>query len=156
MKRQDWEILLLIGLFVALSYQAGNVILDTTGDVVASVINKLSYAIAIAEGFFKAGSRSARNHNPGDLETDVTGKGIGFDGAYVIYGSDSDGWDALNHQVALMFGGSHIYTPSMTISQVAYAYADGAHDPEGAAAWASNVASQLGVSIDTKLSELTS
>lgn len=146
---------LLVGLLVVLAYQGGSVIVNAVEGSTQSVADKLAYAIALAEGFFVAGSRPQRNHNPGDLETDITGAGVGFDGPYVVYGSDADGWAALTQQVNLMFGGSHVYDPSMTIAQVGWHYADGADDPQGAASWAANVASQLGVTVDTPLSELT-
>lgn len=153
--RDEGLVWLLLGLLVVLAYQGGSVLVNAVGGSVQSIADKLAYAIAFAEGFFTAGSRPQRNHNPGDLETDITGAGVGFDGPYVIYGSDSDGWAALTQQANLMFGGSHVYNPSMTISQVAFHYADGTDDPQGAADWASNVASKLGVTVDTTLSELS-
>ena len=70
-----------------------------------AVISKIADAIAFAEGFFVAGSRPHRNNNPGDLERDLTSKGSGWDGPYVIYATPQDGWEALRHQVRLMFEG---------------------------------------------------
>jgi len=96
-----------------------------------------------------SGSRPRRNNNPGDLERDITGKGAGWDGPYVIYPTSQDGREALEHQVRLMFGGSRIYKPSMTIAEVARRYT--ATDP---AAWAQNVAGRLGVTVDTRLDEI--
>src|SRR5439155_3298961 len=87
-----------------------------------AVISKIADAIAFAEGFFVAGSRPHRNNNPGDLERDLTSKGRGWDGPYVIYATPQEGWEALLRQVRLMFGGSHIYKPSMTIAEVARHY----------------------------------
>ena len=113
-------------------------------------ISKIADAIAVAEGYFVSGSRPRRNHNPGDLERDVTGKGVGSDGPYVIYATPQDGREALEHQVRLIFGGSHTYKSSMTIAEVARHYT--ATDPES---WARNVAGHLGVSIDTRLDEIT-
>lgn len=114
-----------------------------------AVISKIADAIAFAEGYFAAGSRPRRNNNPGDLERDLTGKGVGRDGPYVIYPTIQDGYDALELQVRLMFAGSHIYKPSMTIGEIARHYT--ATDPE---IWARNVASRLGVSTETRLDEI--
>src|SRR5438309_9370956 len=71
-----------------------------------AVISKIADAIAFAKGFFVAGSRPHRNNNPGDLERDLTSKGRGWDGPYVIYATPQEGWEALRHQVRLMFNGS--------------------------------------------------
>ena len=115
----------------------------------AALISKIADAIAFAEGYFVPGSRPRRNHNPGDLERDLTGKGIGWDGPYVIYATIHDGREALERQVRLMFAGSRIYRPSMTIAEVARRYTS-----TDQAAWAKNVAGRLGVSVDTRLDEI--
>ena len=115
----------------------------------AALISKIADAIAFAEGYFVPGSRPRRNHNPGDLERDLTGKGIGWDGPYVIYATIQDGREALERQVRLMFAGSRIYRPSMTIAEVARRYTS-----TDQAAWAKNVAGRLGVSVDTRLDEI--
>jgi len=109
-------------------------------------IARIADAIAFAEGYFVSGSRPRRNNNPGDLEHDVTGKGVGFDGPYVVYATPEDGRDALERQVRLMFGGSHVYNPRMTIAEVAEK--DTVTD---AAVWARNVAARLGVTVETRL-----
>ena len=90
-----------------------------------------------------------RNNNPGDLERDLTRKGIGFDGPYVIYATAQDGREALEQQVRLMFAGSHIYKPSMTIAEVARRYTS-----TDAGIWAKNVAAHLGVPVNTRLEEV--
>ena len=73
------------------------------------------------------------------------------------YGTADDGWNALYAQVNAMFQGtSGFYNPGMSINEVAYTYADGAHDPQGAANWANNVAATLGVTTDTTLSSIAS
>jgi hypothetical protein len=114
-----------------------------------AVISRIADAIAFAEGYFAAGSRPRRNNNPGDLERDLTGRAVGFDGPYVIYATAEDGHEALEHQVRLMFGGSHIYKPSMTIAEIAQHYT--ATDQT---IWARNVAARLGVRVDTRLEDL--
>jgi hypothetical protein len=115
----------------------------------AAVISKIADAIAFAEGYFVPGSRPRRNNNPGDLEQDLTGKGVGWDGPYVIYASPQDGREALEHQVRLMFVGSHFYRPSMTIREVARRYTATQADT-----WAGHVARRLGVTVDTRLADI--
>jgi hypothetical protein len=121
----------------------------STFSVSGAVVSKIAEAIAFAEGYFVSGSRPRRNNNPGDLERDVTGKGIGRDGPYIRYATAQDGREALEHQVRLMFAGSHVYDPSMTIAEVARHYT--ATEP---AIWALNVASRLGVTVETRLNEI--
>jgi hypothetical protein len=153
---RETELWILAGLLVLLVYTGGTAIQSISMETSQALIDKLAYAIAVAEGFFVSGSRSQRNHNPGDFETDITRKGVTMDGPYVVYANDTDGWEALKVQVSLMLSGrSRVYTPSMTISDVAYKYADGEHDPVGASNWAENVASQLGVDTSTRLQDLT-
>jgi hypothetical protein len=114
-----------------------------------AVISRIADAIAFAEGYFVPGSRPRRNNNPGDLERDLTGKGVAWDGPYVVYSSATDGFEALEHQVRLMFGGSHIYKPSMTIAEVALHYTESEKN-----IWAQNVAFRLGVSTQTRLDDI--
>jgi hypothetical protein len=114
-----------------------------------AVVSRIADAIAFAEGYFISDSRPRRNNNPGDLERDITGKGIGRDGPYVVYANAQDGQEALEHQVRLMFEGSHIYRPSMTIAEMAEHYT--ATERE---IWAGNVAARLGVGVGTRLEEL--
>ena len=115
----------------------------------AAIISKIADAIAFAEGYFVADSRPRRNNNPGDLERDLTGKAAGWDGPYGIYATPENGREALEHQVRLMFSGSHIYKPSMTIGEVARHYTT--TQPE---IWARNVAGRLGVAVETRLDEI--
>ena len=114
------------------------------------VISQIADAIAFAEGFGVAGSRPRRNNNPGDLDRDLTGKAVGWDGPYAIYATEQDGRDALEKQVRLMFAGSRIYRPSMTIAEIAARYT--ATDQ---AAWALSVATHLGVTVATRLADFT-
>jgi hypothetical protein len=74
---------------------------------------------------------------------------VGLDGPYVVYATAQDGWDALEHQVRLMFGGSHVYRPSMTIPEVAEHYTATQRD-----VWAKNVAARLGVVVETRLEDV--
>jgi uncharacterized membrane protein (DUF485 family) len=114
------------------------------------VTDKLSKAIAQAEGFYVPGSRPARNHNPGDMTKDLIGKSIGKDGAFVVYATDEDGFANLRKQLSLVWGGSAYYNPFMTIAQFASVWTATEAD-----SWATNVANALGVSTDTQLDQLT-
>ena len=123
-------------------------------------IVKISKAIAKAEGFYaipgvsSGHSRPARNHNPGDLTIDTIEQGSGIDqglhNSYVFYADNELGFAALRQQIRLMYDGSKIYNPDMTILEIAKKYT--ATDQE---AWARIVAQELKVSIDTKLKDLT-
>ena len=115
-----------------------------------AIIQRIAQAIAFAEGFHVPGSVPNRLHNPGDLTLDLTGKGIGKEGIYIRYATDADGFEALERQVRLMFGGSRFYHAGMTLWDVAQRYTT--TDQE---AWARLVAQHLGVPISTKLSDLT-
>lgn len=113
-------------------------------------VQKIAQAIASAEGFFVAGSRPARNHNPGDMTADLIGKAIGFDGPFAIYASDADGWANLYAQVnAWLKGHSSHATAESTIADLSQFYT--ANDQT---AWAANVANAAGVSIDTPIGEI--
>ena len=115
------------------------------------VIDRLADAIAFAEGFYVKGSRPQRNHNPGNLTLDLTGKSVGQDAIYVVYATDEDGWEALKKQVRMMLdNSSKIYNNAMSILDVAKRYTTTEQ-----LAWARNVASRLGVTVDTRLMELS-
>jgi hypothetical protein len=102
-------------------------------------IYQLAYAICVAEGFFVSGSIPNRANNPGDLELGDIGNGT-INGV-TVYGSTSDGWNALYNEVYLILSGnSSIYSPSMSISQIAASYT-----ATQQAAWASNVSQTLGI-----------
>lgn len=109
--------------------------------------SKFADAIAHAEGFYDEGSRPARNNNPGDFEN---WPGVPTDGAgYSVFGSVADGWNALEEQLnAIRNAASRHYTTGMSFRQMGYIYADGAHDPAGAANWSSNVSAFMGAGVD--------
>lgn len=109
----------------------------------------LAEAIATAEGFYVPNSLPARCHNPGDLELGNVGGGT-VNGK-TVFPDDSAGWMALQHQCDLMLTGhSHVYKLTDNILEVAFKYTGG----DNPTAWAMTVAQKLGVSQNTKLSEL--
>lgn len=143
----------LLLLFVALIFLGTSTTMITVPD---SVLTKIANAIALAEGYFVANSRAKSNYNPGDLTLDLTGKSIGKDGMYVQYANEHDGFEALKRQIALMYSGSRIYKPSMTIMDVATRYAPPANAQDTQHInWATIVARSLGVTINTRLNEIT-
>lgn len=132
-------------IFDAARYQDFNMLLNEAIDLFAN-------AIAVAEGYFVSDSRAQRNHNPGNLTVDTTGTSIGRDGMFIVYGSATDGWDALKKQVSLILtNASQIYNSEMTIYEIAQRYTTTEQ-----LAWAQNVARTLGISPDTKISALLS
>ena len=117
----------------------------------SAIVMRIASAIARAEGYFIAGSRPQRNHNPGNLTRDLIGKGVGKDGMFVVYASSEDGWSALETQVRMMLNNtSNVYRSDMTIAQMAAAYTTTQQ-----AEWARNVSRALNASPDTKLNEIT-
>jgi hypothetical protein len=128
----------------------GGTALAATDSDIGSRIARIAEAIAYAEGFYVNGSRPQRNNNPGDLTKALGFSMIGYDGMYVIFSTIDDGWNALRKLVMLMLTNrSAIYHSQMTILDVARRYTTTQQDE-----WAQNVASRLGVTIDTKISEV--
>ena len=122
--------------------------------ILSAAIQLFAEGIALAEGFYVAGSRAAENHNPGNLTLDITGTGIGMDGMFVVYANDADGWAALKRQVEkILTNASTIYNSEMTLRQIGQLYAS-TSPPNEQLAWAINVASKLGIDIDTPVSTL--
>jgi hypothetical protein len=120
---------------------------DTSAD---ERTQKLAQAIATAEGFYVAGSRSASNHNPGDMTQDLIGKAVGTDGPFVVYASDADGWANLYAQINKWYSGtSNRADGTSTIAELSSFYTTTEQD-----SWAVNVANALGVSIDTPINQI--
>lgn len=122
--------------------------------ILSAAIQLFSEGIALAEGFYVAGSRAAENHNPGNMTLDLIGKKIGMDGPFVVYANDADGWANLRKQVEkILTNASGIYDSQMTLRQIGQKYAS-TSPPDEQLAWAINVASKLGIDIDTPVSTL--
>jgi hypothetical protein len=110
----------------------------------------LAGAIAVAEGFGLPGARPTRDHNPGDMTSDLIGKAVGKDGAFVVYANDDDGWMNLYYQCDLWLSGQSAHAgPDSTIQQIADFYT-----ATQQSIWANNVANHLGVSVDTPIGSL--
>jgi hypothetical protein len=121
-----------------------------------TLIQAFATAIAKEEGFYVQGSVPQRANNPGDLTDDGdVGMGViatsGPQGAKItIYPTVEAGWAALTKKVARMLnGGSAVYTPDLTITEVGLKYS-------GTAQWGANVAAMLGIDPRTTLAEYAS
>lgn len=118
--------------------------------ILQDAIKIFSEGIALAEGFYVTGSRAKRNNNPGNLTVDTTGTSTGKDGMFVVYATAIDGWNALYKQVELILtDASNIYNSDMTLREIGQKYTT-----TDQLAWSTNVASKLGISIDTPVSTL--
>lgn len=129
----------------------GGSILSPISDL---AVNAIAEAIAVAEGFYVAGSIPQRANNPGDLMMGDVLPGMPTQGTLgagiVVFVNLTDGWTALKHKVGNMLGGnSRVYQPDMTIAQVASKYT-ATQQTE----WANNVAGGLGVTPDTTLADV--
>lgn len=137
----------ILGIFVLVKSIGGAVM----SGVVQPNVQKIAQAIAFAEGFYVSGSRPARNHNPGDMTQDLIGKSIGTDGPFVVYSTDDDGWSNLYAQIEKWLQGNSSHaTSESTISEISSFYTT-----TDQTAWATNVANQLGVSVDTQIGEVS-
>ena len=119
-----------------------------------NLITKFAEAIKTHEGWF-AGSRSQRNHNPGNLKFANQEKAIGKDNDnFAIFAKDEDGYEALMHQIIIAIDGrSKVYNPEMTILQFFERYAPSA-DNNNPHAYAKFVADYIGASINCQIKYL--
>ncbi len=118
---------------------------------VSPKILEFAQAIAKAEGFGVPGAVPTKAHNPGDLVIpgwlgQILGAGIS------VFETDEEGWGHLYHELGMIFvGSSHVYNLDMTILDMAKKWT-----MTDQVSWADNVASHLGVSVDTTLREVLS
>lgn len=101
-------------------------------------VKRIALAIANQEGFNVPGSVAQRNHNPGNLTN--------LSGAFQVFVTDSEGWEALYRYVERMLSGEGLYPAGITIEEASRIYT-GTQQQE----WAANVAAYLGVSINTPM-----
>ena len=126
---------------------------DLVSPAVAAAVNRFALAIQNAEGWFE-GSWSYRTNNPGNI-TDMGRPGqIGTETnpksgiTFPVFDSYESGFAALVWKLKRAFTGlSTVYSPTMTISEFFEKYSHDQNEAE-------NVSSLLGVSSDTKLSDL--
>lgn len=112
-------------------------------------VRALAEAIAKAEGYYVAGSIPSRRNNPGNLKLPHFG-GDGID----AFPTAAEGWAALYRQIEIIASGrSAYYTPTMTIRQIGDVWAPST-DRNVPGAWARNVATALGVPVDTPIAQV--
>lgn len=112
-----------------------------------SLYTGLATAVAEFEGFFKFGSRAARNNNPGNLKYAGQAGAIGADSAgFAIFPSPDAGWSALERQIALDAGRG--YTLDAWVAKYA------PPSENNTAAYLSYLVQRLGVSGSAALSDL--
>lgn len=149
MKRETW---LILGIVAVMLAARGRSVVSGVNEV---AVQKLAEAIAWAEGFFVAGSRPARNHNPGNLTGEIADFGavvhpVGEDAGFMVYRNDADGWEELRNQLRLALSGqSAFYGPQMSLWDFAHRWTT-----TDRAAWAATVAARLGVSTGTRLADI--
>lgn len=120
----------------------------------SSAVQSIAQAIAQAEGFYVSGSLPQRSNNPGSL-TIPAALGSGQN-PLNAFPSAQDGWDALYGEINLILnGGSHIYTPDMSIREIAQHWTTDV-PPGSQVNWASNVARALGISPDQSFNDYVS
>lgn len=127
---------------------------DAGGFVKANPLNAkivaLAQAIAQAEGFGVPGAVPTRAHNPGDLVNGDIGLGVANSAGVTIYASDADGWGALYHELNLIFTGmSSVYSTSFDFATFARLWTGG----DNFSAWAANVTSIVGASVNSTLAD---
>lgn len=113
-------------------------------------IQQWAQAIAAAEGFGIPGAVPTTHHNPGDLGPGDTGfPGEWHSGSEVSQlPDDATGWTMLTRKlVNIVNGNSSVYNINMTFTQFAQHYAGDWQN------WANNVASHLGVSPSSRISD---
>ncbi len=147
------SVLIIVGVAVAIFVWAESVTKTSTPS--GGPIQSLAEAIAKAEGFFVNGSLPNRANNPGDLKVGDKGQGT-IDGK-TIFSTIEEGWQHLYYQVSIILNGtSSIYTPDMTIQEVANRYVNGNDQTTPASeGWARNVANSLGVTVDTPVGQVS-
>jgi hypothetical protein len=116
------------------------------------IVEGMAKAIKTFEGWYE-GSRSFRNHNPGNLKFAGQPGAIGADETgHAIFDSDISGWEALKRQIRAAFtGASHVYSVNDTFYSFFSHYAEG-----NSRQYAEYVADQLGVDPNSTLGSLIS
>jgi len=116
-----------------------------------SLTDSIAQAIATMEGFFKPGTISQRQNNPGNLRSWGNRPVVG---GYAVFDSAQDGWTALNKQITLNIGrGLNLYEFFAGKPGVYGGYSPSAdsNDPKGYAVF---VASRVGIDPSTPLNTI--
>jgi hypothetical protein len=126
----------------------------TSFPVTDAKIVLLATAIATAEGFYNKNPNviPRRGHNPGDLTVAFgqANDGVLNSEGVLAFSDDNAGWTALKTEARMMLDGtSRIYSPSMSVRQVATKYTGG----DASGSWADNAAKVLGISADQTLGD---
>ncbi len=109
-------------------------------------IRSFAQAVASAEGWNVPNSIPRRANNPGNLKNGRPW----LDGTQITqYESADQGWNALYRQLRIIVTGQSRYDLGMSIDQMGAIY-----EADPGNAWARNVASYLGVDINTPLWEV--
>ena len=123
-----------------------------------SKIIQWAKAIKEEEGWFAPrkeyprGSVSWRNNNPGNLR--YSKFQVRIKNGYSVFDTYIDGWKALIFQLTIALNGkSKVYKPHMSLLEFFQKYAPG-EDNNRPRKYAQNVASKLGVNINTPIKEL--
>jgi hypothetical protein len=137
--------ILIIILFAVLGFA----IVSVTG--YSSKVKAFAQGIADGEGFGVPDALPTDAHNPGDLELGDLGKGYtavhhgqtysGTINKKTIFGSDSEGWNALYKQVDIMLSGrSEFYSTDNSLADVARIWTGG----DNPSAWLNALLDNIG------------
>lgn len=111
-------------------------------------LEALADAINQFEGWHK-GSRAWRNRNPGNLRPTILAQPRDAEN-YRIFGSMSQGWEALCNDLSAKFDGSHGLTPNSTLLDLLNVYAP-AGDQNDPTAYAKFVCSWVSDCLERKI-----
>lgn len=116
-------------------------------------LQPLTVAIAQAESGGGVAGVAASANNPGNLFNGDVGYGTASNGE-TIYGSISDGWQALETKVNnILSGGSSVYSPNASIADTANMYVNGNNTTTQASQdWTNNVSNVLNTDPSTSIS----
>ncbi|MHB8613957.1 MAG: hypothetical protein ACYDAL_16270 [Candidatus Dormibacteraceae bacterium] len=135
--------------------EVADVIMGSSGmPVTPDKIDLLAQAIATAEGWTNPNPNVVprRAHNPGDL-TRSFGEptaGVANSEGVLKFLDDNAGWSALKGQVtAMLTGASHVYSPTMTLREVAAKYTGN----DNSDSWAANASAVLGITPEQTLED---
>src|SRR5579862_9453923 len=132
----------------------GAILGSTSYPVTDAKIVTLASAIATAEGFYNSNPNviPRRAHNPGDLTKSFGQATVGVANSEGVleFSDDNAGWTALKAEAqAMLNGSSRIYSPLMTIREVAAKYTGN----DNSDSWATNAARVMGITPDQTLGD---